>query len=157
MPTTKGLCSSFKRRSTSDPDNPDAYYNLASTYHQLGKLHKNESQLAQAESYYHRCLDHSPNHEDCYRGLAVLLVKRGHPDQAHELLDRWAQRSPTIPGPKIELARLAEEQGDKQGAQRDLIEAITVDPHNAEPWQPWADCVKRLVIPRKPWLIINDR
>jgi Flp pilus assembly protein TadD len=29
------------------------------------------------------------------------------------------------------MARLAEEQGDKVAAQRDLIEAVTIDPHNA--------------------------
>jgi tetratricopeptide (TPR) repeat protein len=35
-----------------------------------------------------------------------------------------------LPGPRIELARLNEELGDKAGAQRELIEAVTIDPHN---------------------------
>ncbi len=127
----EGALQQFQKAVDADPKNADAYYNLASTYHQLGKLHRRDTDLTQAETNYHRCLDNSPNHEDCYRGLAVLLVDRGHPDQAKELLELWSQRAPGMPGPKIELARLADEQGDRQTAQAKLIEAVAIDPHNA--------------------------
>ncbi len=127
----EGALQQFQKAVDADPKNADAYYNLASTYHQLGKLHHRDTDLTQAESNYHRCLDNSPNHEDCYRGLAVLLVDRNHPDQAKELLTLWGQRAPNLPGPKIELARLLEEQGDKLAAQQQLIEAVSIDPHNA--------------------------
>jgi tetratricopeptide (TPR) repeat protein len=127
----EGALQQFQKAVDADPNNADAYYNLASTYHQLGKLHHRDTDLSQAESNYHRCLDHDPNHEDCYRGLAVLLVDKGHPDQAKEMLELWSQRAPGIPGPKIELARLAEELGDRQTAQARLIEAVHIDPQNA--------------------------
>jgi Tfp pilus assembly protein PilF len=127
----EGALNQFQKAVDADPKNPDAYYNLASTYHQLGKLHHRDPDLQQAESNYHRCLDQNPNHEECYRGLAVLLIDRGHPEQGRELLELWAQRSPGLPGPKIELARFNEEQGDKQNAQARLIEAIAIDPNNA--------------------------
>ncbi len=90
----EGALQQFQKAVDADPKNADAYYNLASTYHQLGKLHHRDTDLTQAESNYHRCLDNDPNHEECYRGLAVLLVDRGHPDQAKDLLELWAQRAP---------------------------------------------------------------
>ena len=127
----EGALQQFQRALVADPQNADSYYNLGATHHQLAKLHKRDADYTQAESYYNQCIDKSPNHEECYRGLAVLLVDRGHPDQAQQLLTLWAQRSPSLPGPRIELARLSEEQGDKAGAQRELIEAVTIDPHNA--------------------------
>jgi tetratricopeptide (TPR) repeat protein len=126
----EGALQQFQRALDADPANPDSYYNLGATHHQLAKLHKRDADYAQAESYYNQCIDKSPNHEECYRGLAVLLVDRGHADQAQQLLTLWSQRSPNLPGPRIELARLNEELGDKAAAQRELIEAVTIDPHN---------------------------
>ena len=112
-PTTKEPCSNSSERLDADPANADSYYNLGATHHQLAKLHNRDADYTQAESYYNQCIDKSPNHEECYRGLAVLLVDRGHPDQATQLLTLWSQRSPQLPGPRIELARLDEELGDK--------------------------------------------
>jgi tetratricopeptide (TPR) repeat protein len=127
----EGALRQFQKAVDSNPRNSDAYYNLGATYHQLAKLHHRDADYSQAESYYHHCLDENPNHEECYRSLAVLLVERGHGDQAHQLLSSWSQRSPNMPGPRIELARLSEEQGDRNGAQQELIEALSIDPHNA--------------------------
>ena len=114
----EGALQQFQRAARRRSPNPDAYYNLGATHHQLAKLHHRDADYAQAESYYNQCIDKSPNHEECYRGLAVLLVDRGHADQAQQLLTLWAQRSPGLPGPRIELARLNEEQGDKAGTTR---------------------------------------
>ena len=111
----RGLATIPEGASTPIRRNPDAYYNLGATHHQLAKLHNRDADYAQAESYYNQCIDKSPNHEECYRGLAVLLVDRGHADQAQQLLTCWSQRSPSLPGPRIELARLNEEQGDRNG------------------------------------------
>ena len=83
----------FQQAIDADPKNADADYNLASTYHQLGKLHHRETDLSQAEINYHRCLDNSPNHEDCYRGLAVLLVDRGIPTRPGNCLVRSQRRA----------------------------------------------------------------
>ena len=127
----QGALQRFQQAIQTDPSNPDAYYNLARTHHQLGKLHNQLSDLQQAESYYHQCLDHNPNHQDCNRGLAVLLVEQGRSADAFKLVENWAARSPSLAAPKIELARLYEETGNREGAKQQLIDAVGVDPNNS--------------------------
>lgn len=127
----QGALERFQQAIQTDPANPDAYYNLARTHHQLGKLHHQQSDLQQAESYYHQCLDHNPNHQDCYRALAVMLVEEGRSADAFKLIESWSARSPSLPGPKIELARLYEETGNPDAAKQTLIQAVAVDPLNA--------------------------
>jgi tetratricopeptide (TPR) repeat protein len=114
-----------------DPANPDGYYNLAATYHRIGKTSKRQTDLDQAESFYNQCLDHDPEHRDCYRGLAVLLVEENRTQEAFRLIEGWAGRQPASADARIELARLNEECGDKKSAQDHLVEALTIEPNNA--------------------------
>ena len=67
----------FQEATYYDPNNADAYYNLAATYHRIGKVEHRQTDLDQAESYYNLCLDRNADHTDCYRGLAVLLAEQG--------------------------------------------------------------------------------
>lgn len=126
----QGAVERFQQAILTDPNNGDGYYNLAATYHQLGKQQNNESYLQQAETLYNQCLDRNPNHRDCYRGLAVLLVEENRPDDAVKLVEGWSQRAPMIADPKIELARLQEELGDKETALKHLQDALAVEPSN---------------------------
>jgi len=121
----------FQQALTADPNNADAYYNVAATYHQMHRLNPNKQTVAKAEQLYNLCLDKDPNHTDCYRGLAKLLQDDGRGDKAFTLLERWKLRSHNLAAPRIELARLSEETGDIEGAKRHLTEAISLDPHNA--------------------------
>ena len=84
----------FQTALTSDPSNPDAYYNLAATYHKVAVAGKDQRLIEQSESLYNQCLDLSPNHVDCHRGLAVLLAETGRPDSAMRLLKNWAAANP---------------------------------------------------------------
>jgi tetratricopeptide (TPR) repeat protein len=120
----------FQTAAYEDPNDADAYYNIAATYHRLAKLEKRPSDLSQAECYYNQCLDRNPNHTECYRGLAVLLAEQNRKDDAFTLLDRWMQRQPASADAKIELARLNDEYGNRQAAQDLLNEALVCDPTN---------------------------
>ncbi len=121
----------FSRAIASDPLDADGYYNLAATYHQIGSLQGREEELKQAETLYNLCLDRDPNHVECHRGLAVLLVETGRADAAFRLLEGWAERNPASPDPKIEMARLMEEQGDFDMAKQRLEEALVLEPNNS--------------------------
>jgi tetratricopeptide (TPR) repeat protein len=120
----------FQQSIATDPQNPNSYYNLASTYHQMGKLDHRQDELDQAESFYNQCLDHDANHQECYRALAVLLCEQGRQEDAQRLLEGWSNRSPMLAAPKVELARLSQEFGNHDKAKEHLIEALAADPYD---------------------------
>lgn len=120
----------FREATFAQPDNADGHYNVAATYHRTGLLENCEADLNQAESYYRLCLDHEPNHGDCYRGLAVLLAQRGRSEEAFRLLEGWVDHEPTRPDARIELARLCDEFGKRPEAEDYLVAAIEIDPNN---------------------------
>jgi len=124
----------FEQSKQSEPTNPDTYYNLASTYHRLGNAAKDKKMLDNAEAIYNQCLELSPNHVDCHRALAVLLVDKGQSDKAFVLLKNWAQRSPTISDARVELARLHQEFNQTKISEQYLDEALAMDPNNAKAW-----------------------
>jgi tetratricopeptide (TPR) repeat protein len=120
----------FQEASYADPRDADSYYNIAATYHRMGRQSRSESDLKLAEKYYNDCFNHDPNHVECHRGLAVLLVEQGRKDEAFQLLQRWADCQPKLADAKVELARLHDEFGNQQMARDCLIEAIEAQPDN---------------------------
>jgi tetratricopeptide (TPR) repeat protein len=124
----------FEQAKQSEPTNADTYYNLASTYHRLGNNAKDKKMQETAESLYNQCLDLSPDHVDCHRALAVLLVDTGRSDKAFALVKNWAQRNPRSSDARVELARLHQEFNQNKIAQQYLDEALAMDPNNAKAW-----------------------
>lgn len=124
----------FQVAQSSDPSNPDAYYNLASTYHKLGVGKKDARLIEQSESLYNQCLDLSPNHVDCHRGLAVLLVESNRRDSAVRLLNNWAAKNPQLSDPLVELARINQELGKTDLAERYLGDALAINASDARAW-----------------------
>ncbi len=121
----------FQRAIANDPKSATSYYNLAAALHKSGKLTGNGADLQQAERLYNQCLEYDPNHTECYRGLAVLLAETGRTDASFRLLEGWAARSPQLADPRIELARMLEEQNNTEMASARLVEALSIDPHNS--------------------------
>jgi len=124
----------FQKAVATDPTNADGYYNMACTMHRMGIARNDQTTLNQAETLYNQCLDLDPNHADCYRGLAVLLVETGRSDKAFNLLKNWAVRSPKEADARVELARLYEEFGDPEAAKAYLTEAVGLDQYNSRAW-----------------------
>jgi len=120
----------FQQAARIDPQNADAYYNLAATYHRLGKLENRPNYLEQAELLYQQCLDRAPDHVDCHRGLAVLLCEQGRAQEAIRLLQGWVDRQPRSADARIELARLYDELGDKNSAVENLLACLAIDADN---------------------------
>jgi tetratricopeptide (TPR) repeat protein len=121
----------FQEASYADPSSADAYYNLAATYHRLGKQYNSPADLKMAEDNYNLCLDRNENHTACYRGLAVLLAEQNRSQEAFRLLEGWVTRQPKVADAKVELARLSEEYGDKNTAREHLIEALAIQNDNS--------------------------
>src|SRR5262245_22482138 len=57
----------FREATAADPVNPDASYNLASTYHWMGNG-------SEAERNYFHCLALDPDHSKAHHALTVLLL-----------------------------------------------------------------------------------
>lgn len=124
----------FQQAIHANPGDVDAYYNLAATYHRMGKVSNDQTALVQAENLYKQCLEYSPNHSDTHRGLAVLLAETGRPGDAFRSLENWVIQQPHVAEAKVELARLYEEFGDAESAKRHLEEALVADTSNARAW-----------------------
>ena len=124
----------FQEVTYADPQNADGYYNLGATYHRLGRLRNQNDYLNQAEANYRQCLQRDPNHRDCHRGLAVLLIEENRTTEAFASVQNWATQYPAQAEPRVELARLYSEFGNKEASTNALTEAIRLDPNDARQW-----------------------
>jgi tetratricopeptide (TPR) repeat protein len=124
----------FQQAIVTDPQNDDAYYNMAASMHNMGAAKKDKEMLAEAEKLYNQCLDINENHVDCHRGLAVLLKETGRSDKAFALLNNWTQSQPKLADAQVELARLYQESGDLETAKLHLNQAVGMDQNNYRAW-----------------------
>ena len=106
----------FQSALKENPNDPNALYNVAATYHQSAKASLASGQAAtaqqqyeQAAQYYQLCLSKNGNHADAYRGLAALYMDCQNADAAFQLLIGWSNANPASAEPKLELARLYQE------------------------------------------------
>ncbi len=120
----------FQRALTLDPQSSDAYYNLASSYYQLGKQSQNPQWIAQSEQLFRQSIAIDDSNVDAHRALAVLLIESSREKDAFELVENWKLRQPQSAEPLIEMARLYQEFGDNRRATDLLSDAVRVDSAN---------------------------
>ena len=106
----------FQSALQANPNDPDALYNIAATYHQSAKVALQSGQAAtaqqfyeQAAQYYQLCLTKNANHADAYRGLASLYMDCQNGEAAYQLLNGWCNTNPISAEPKLEFARYYQE------------------------------------------------
>lgn len=120
----------FQEAANANPNDPDAAYNLGRVYHRLAVINNDPKAAAQAEQFYRIAIDRDSNHVAAHRALAVFYVEQGESNRAFDLLSEWAMRRSDTADPRIELARLHEEFGDKGAAKEQLLEALSIDHEN---------------------------
>ena len=120
----------FQQALNRDPQNADAYYNLAACYYDVGVQRQNAQFVTQAEQLYRQAIANNDRHIDAHRGLSALLVETGRGKYAFDLLDDWRQRYPQSAEPLVEVARLYQEYGDNRRATDLLADALRNDSRN---------------------------
>jgi len=121
---------SFHLALNANPANPDAHYNIGRTLHKLSERSKDKNQIQQAETAYRQALRLNPSHIEANRGLSVLLAENKRSPEAFALIQNWSSFEPSSAEPKIELARLYAEHGDRKTATQLLSDALSADFEN---------------------------
>ena len=142
---------SFQSALREKPNDPNALYNIAATYHQSartslrsGHTAAAQQQYEQADQYYQLCLARDPHYANAYRGLSALYLDCNKGDYAHQLLKHWYETNPNRIDPKLEFARYYQEyarmfmmEGDAERArdyrkatEKYLQEALAMEPTN---------------------------
>ena len=148
----------FQSALKAKPNDPNALYNVAATYHQSAKVSLQSGQAAAAQQqydhaaqYYQLCLAQNANHVDANRGLAALYMDCQDADKAFQLLINWYNANPVSAEPKLELARLYQEyaqicmiqgrtevaQECRNAAEQLLQQVLTTEPANYRALRAW--------------------
>jgi tetratricopeptide (TPR) repeat protein len=91
----------FEHELQVDPDNANAAY-------ELGELHRNEGEFAEAQKFFERAVQAYPEFEEAQLGLAAVLTSLQKPDLALPHLQKAITLSP---GNEVAWYRLSQAQG----------------------------------------------
>lgn len=112
----------YKNILTNDPNNQDALFGIASTYHRAGDI-------AHARPYYGRLLSVNPNHRDGLNNF-LSLVGDEAPQEALAELDRLQERNPDFASIPAQKALLLSKLGYMDQAVESMGRAVELSPEN---------------------------
>ena len=113
----------FERALMDRPESPDYAFNVAAAMDQQG------DHIA-AEKMYRHALTLDPGHQPAYHGMAAMMLEDGRTAEANDLINTWAATQPYSPEAATELGWIKGEQGDLEGADRELRRALRENPRH---------------------------
>lgn len=105
------------------PHNADYRHNLAMSMKRLGDV-------AGAERVLRHNLTINAMHQPTYHSLAQTLNEQGRQGEAFELVQTWVETQPYVAGAHVEMAWLQREMGNLPDAERELRQALQIEPQN---------------------------
>ena len=122
----------FQAATYADPGNADGYYNLGIPTIGWGprRLPYREKRLSgpKPRKTIVSVSIRTPTTATAIAVLAVLLIEENRANEAFASIQTWAAQSPSLADPRMELARLYEEFGNKEAAANTLAEAVRLNP-----------------------------
>lgn len=112
----------YKNILSTEPNNEDALFGLATTYHRLGDLDR-------ARPYYAHLLKVNPNHREGLNNF-LALVSAEAPQEALAELERLEQRNPDFSPIPAQQAALLSKNGYADQAREKMLRAIDLAPDN---------------------------
>ncbi len=112
----------YKNILSVDPQNQDALFGLAATYHRLGEIDK-------ARPLYGMLLKINPNHREGLNNFLALVADESPADALPEL-ERLEQRNPDFSPIPAQLGLVMDKLGYQEQARQQLLRAIELAPDN---------------------------
>lgn len=107
---------------TNDPNNNDALFGLASTYHRVGRLDL-------ARNLYGKLLARNPNHRDGLNNFLVLLAEEA-PEEALAQMQRLEEKNPGFSPIPAQMAVIYKKLGKTSQAIDKMYHALALSPEN---------------------------
>lgn len=118
-----------------EPDNADAYYNLANAYtNKTTQLPANESQVYadNAIKYYEKLIQLNPNLADAWNNLAKFYVNRGRTEESQACFKKAIELKPDLYEAYIALGNINYNTGEYNAAKENYNKALELKPDSTD-------------------------
>jgi Flp pilus assembly protein TadD len=119
---TSGAIAIYKNILSAEPEDQDALFGIAATYHRVGELEK-------ARPYYGRLLKLNPHHREGLNNF-LSLISDESPQEALAELERLEQRNPDFSPIPAQQAVLLDKMGFYDQAREKMLRAMELAPEN---------------------------